>query len=38
MPEPGSELFGDLITSYLPLFAIWAATVVVVLPPLFGFS
>ncbi len=24
-------------TSYLPIFAIWAATVVVVLPPLFGF-
>jgi hypothetical protein len=25
-------------TSYLPFFALWAATVVVVLPPLFGFS
>jgi hypothetical protein len=25
-------------TSYLPVFAIWAATVVVVLPPLFGFN
>jgi hypothetical protein len=25
-------------TSYLPIFAIWAATVVVVLPPLFGFN
>jgi hypothetical protein len=25
-------------TSYLPVFALWAATVVVVLPPLFGFS
>jgi hypothetical protein len=25
-------------TSYLPVFAIWAATVVVVLPPLFGFA
>ncbi len=25
-------------TSYLPVFAIWAAVVVVVLPPLFGFD
>ena len=25
-------------TSYLPVFALWAATVVAVLPPLFGFS
>jgi hypothetical protein len=25
-------------TKYLPVFALWAATVVVVLPPLFGFS
>jgi hypothetical protein len=25
-------------TSYLPVFALWAAAVVVVLPPLFGFS
>ena len=25
-------------TTYLPVFALWAATVVVVLPPLFGFS
>ncbi|HEX9863898.1 MAG TPA: permease prefix domain 1-containing protein [Acidimicrobiia bacterium] len=25
-------------TSYVPVFAVWAATVVVVLPPLFGFS
>jgi hypothetical protein len=25
-------------TSYLPAFALWAATVVVVLPPLFGFE
>ena len=25
-------------TTYLPILAIWAATVVVVLPPLFGFS
>jgi hypothetical protein len=25
-------------TSYLPIFALWALTVVVVLPPLFGFS
>ncbi len=25
-------------TSYLPVFALWAATVVIVLPPLFGFS
>jgi hypothetical protein len=25
-------------TSYLPVFAVWAAAVVVVLPPLFGFS
>jgi hypothetical protein len=25
-------------TGYLPVFAMWAATVVVVLPPLFGFS
>jgi hypothetical protein len=25
-------------TSYLPVFALWAATVVVALPPLFGFS
>src|ERR687896_731287 len=25
-------------TSYLPIFALWAATVVAVLPPLFGFS
>jgi asparagine N-glycosylation enzyme membrane subunit Stt3 len=25
-------------TSYLPVFALWASTVVVVLPPLFGFS
>ena len=25
-------------TSYLPVFALWAATVVVVIPPLFGFS
>jgi hypothetical protein len=25
-------------TSYLPVFAVWAATVVVVIPPLFGFS
>jgi hypothetical protein len=25
-------------TSYLPVFALWAATVVVVLPPLFGFD
>ena len=25
-------------TSYLPVLALWAATVVVVLPPLFGFS
>jgi hypothetical protein len=25
-------------TSYLPIFAIWAAAVVVVLPPLFGFA
>ncbi len=25
-------------TTYLPVFAVWAATVVVVLPPLFGFS
>jgi hypothetical protein len=25
-------------TSYLPVFALWAATVVVVSPPLFGFT
>jgi hypothetical protein len=25
-------------TSYVPIFAVWAATVVVVLPPLFAFS
>jgi hypothetical protein len=25
-------------TSYLPVFALWAATVVVVVPPLFGFD
>jgi hypothetical protein len=25
-------------TSYLPVFALWAATVVVILPPLFGFA
>jgi hypothetical protein len=25
-------------TTYLPAFALWAAAVVVVLPPLFGFS
>jgi hypothetical protein len=25
-------------TSYLPVFALWAATVVVILPPLFGFD
>ena len=25
-------------TAYLPVFALWAAAVVVVLPPLFGFS
>src|SRR3972149_1878040 len=25
-------------TTYLPVFALWAAAVVVVLPPLFGFS
>jgi hypothetical protein len=25
-------------TAYLPVFAIWAATVVVVLPPLFRFA
>jgi hypothetical protein len=25
-------------TSYLPIFALWAATVVAVLPPLFGFT
>ena len=25
-------------TSYLPVFALWAATVVIVLPPLFGFT
>jgi len=25
-------------TTYLPVFALWAATVVVILPPLFGFS
>jgi hypothetical protein len=25
-------------TSYLPIFALWSAAVVVVLPPLFGFS
>jgi hypothetical protein len=25
-------------TSYLPVFALWAVAVVVVLPPLFGFS
>jgi hypothetical protein len=25
-------------TSYLPVFALWAATVVVILPPLFGFT
>jgi hypothetical protein len=25
-------------TSYLPVFALWAATVVAVLPPLFGFE
>src|ERR687895_957386 len=25
-------------TSYLPVFALWAATAVVILPPLFGFS
>lgn len=25
-------------TSYLPIFAVWAATVVIVLPPLFGFA
>ncbi len=25
-------------TSYLPVFAVWAAAVVVVLPPLFGFE
>jgi hypothetical protein len=25
-------------TSYLPIFALWAATVVAVLPPLFGFE
>ena len=25
-------------TSYLPVFALWAAIVVVVLPPLFGFD
>jgi hypothetical protein len=24
-------------TSYLPVFALWAATVVAILPPLFGF-
>ena len=25
-------------TSYLPIFALWAATVVVILPPIFGFT
>ena len=25
-------------TSYLPVFALWTAAVVVVIPPLFGFS
>ncbi len=25
-------------TAYLPAFAVWVATVVVVVPPLFGFS
>jgi hypothetical protein len=25
-------------TNYLPLFALWAATVVAVLPPVFGFD
>jgi len=25
-------------TTYLPVFALWAAAIVVVLPPLFGFS
>ena len=25
-------------TTYLPVFALWAAMVVVVIPPLFGFS
>jgi len=25
-------------TAYLPVFALWAATVVAVLPPLFGFK
>jgi hypothetical protein len=25
-------------TTYLPVFALWAATVVVVIPPLFGFQ
>jgi hypothetical protein len=25
-------------TTYLPAFALWAATVVVILPPAFGFS
>jgi hypothetical protein len=25
-------------TTYLPVFALWAATVVVVLPPLFAFT
>jgi hypothetical protein len=25
-------------TSYLPVFALWAAAVVVIVPPLFGFS
>jgi hypothetical protein len=25
-------------TTYLPVFALWAATVVVILPPVFGFS
>ncbi len=25
-------------TSYLPIFALWAATVVAVLPPLFAFT
>ena len=27
-----------LQTTYLPIFALWAAVVVVVLPPLFGFD
>jgi len=39
--QRGQRPFSDLErwqTGYLPLFALWAAVVVVVFPPLFGFS